>query len=117
MFWRCLCGLGSGWLLLGQIIAPQVAWAEMVSAKDLMVPMRDGVQLATDVYFPGGADAGDNTRFPTILLRTPYDKSVRAESAVKIFVAHGYAVVVQDVRGRYHSEGHWFPLRDDPQDG
>jgi len=90
---------------------------EIISAKDVMISMRDGVQLATDIHRPAGTGASVNTRFPTILLRTPYNKSVRGEAMVRAFVPHGYVLVVQDVRGRYQSEGHWTPLRDDPQDG
>ena len=56
-------------------------------------------------------------KFPVILIRTPYDKAVRVVDLAKIFVPQGYIVIAQDVRGRYHSEGHWRPLRDDPNDG
>lgn len=75
------------------------------------VPMRDGVKLATDVYLPR-----PEGKFPVILTRTPYGRT-RGADAYKAFVAAGYAVVVQDVRGRYESEGRWTPLRDDPADG
>lgn len=83
---------------------------------DVMAPMRDGVKLATDVYLP--ADAKDGDRFPVILVRTPYgkDEEYTVEMA-GFFSAHGYAVVAQDVRGRYKSEGVWRFLNDDGKDG
>jgi putative CocE/NonD family hydrolase len=81
-----------------------------------MVPTRDGIRLATDVYLPGrnGVVTG---RFPAIVERTPYNKASGAESQVRYFVSRGYAVVRQDVRGRYASGGRWRPLRDDGPDG
>jgi len=84
--------------------------------RDVMITARDGVKLATDIYLP--ANEGRNIlHLPTILMRTPYDKAVRAPAFAPYFAAHGYAVVVQDVRGRYHSQGHWNALRDDGADG
>ena len=69
------------------------------------VPMRDGVRLSTDLYFPVGAPEP----LPAILIRTPYDKggfrSAYAADVVRLFVGHGYAVAVQDKRGRFESEG------------
>ena len=82
---------------------------------DVKVPMRDGVKLSADLYLPVGADG---TGYPTVLLRTPYDNN--AESNVKdglYFAMRGYAVVVQDTRGRYDSEGEWFPARNEARDG
>ena len=73
------------------------------AATQHMVRMRDGVRLATDVYLPDGWDSG-----PTILTRLPYDKNSRYVFFDRIaprFNARGYAVVVQDVRGKFRSEG------------
>ena len=86
-------------------------------AKDMMIPMRDGVRLATDVYRPAANGVPIEGRFPALLMRTPYDKTLRAGSFANYFVSHGYVVVVQDVRARYRSQGHWRPLTDDPNDG
>lgn len=87
-------------------------WAIAAFAQTtVMVPMRDGVRLATDIYLPAGEG-----RFPVVLRRTPYNKA-GAAAVAKPFVDAGYAVVMQDVRGRYQSEGRWVPIRDDPQDG
>ena len=77
-----------------------------------MVPMRDGVKLAADVYLPvkrEGAVAGPEGRVPTVLVRTPYGKRVGAETYYR-YVQRGYAVVIQDVRGREDSEGEWLPM-------
>ena len=68
-----------------------------------MVPMRDGVRLATDVYLPDGAGP-----FPAVLVRLPYDKNGRycwMPFLASHFIARGYAFVPQDVRGKFRSEG------------
>jgi putative CocE/NonD family hydrolase len=90
---------------------------DVAEFRDVMVPMRDGVRLATNIYLPARNGAAIAGRFPVILDRTPYNKDVGGPAAAKALVPHGYAVVYQDVRGRYQSEGHWWPLREDPQDG
>jgi putative CocE/NonD family hydrolase len=77
---------------------------------DVSVPMRDGVKLMADVYRPDAEG-----RFPVILQRTPYN---RADPATGVFFAsHGYVVVLQDVRGRYASEGEFYPFRNEGNDG
>jgi putative CocE/NonD family hydrolase len=89
---------------------------EIVVTRDVMLPARDGIRLATNVYVPGrgGATAG---RFPTIVERTPYNKDTAADALTGYFVPRGYAVVMQDIRGRYKSEGRWRPIQDDGPDG
>ncbi len=78
----------------------------IVVAKDVMVRARDGVGLATDVYRPGRDGDWAEGRFPTILCRTPYDKTDKRYTEIAdFFVPHGYAVCLQDVRDRYRSEG------------
>jgi hypothetical protein len=84
--------------------------------KHLMVTMRDGVKLATDVYCPAKDGRVIDGKFPAILERTPYNKDGSAGWA-RLFASHGYVAVAQDVRGRYGSEGRWVPLRDDVADG
>ncbi|MER7177623.1 CocE/NonD family hydrolase [Streptomyces mesophilus] len=72
-------------------------------ARQHMVRMRDGVRLATDVY-----GAGDGGPAPTVLARLPYDKNSRYvffDRIAERFTAHGYVVVVQDVRGKFRSQG------------
>ncbi len=73
--------------------------------------MRDGVILRADVYRP----KADGT-FSVLLERTPYDKSGSAGFGVKA-AARGFVVIVQDVRGRYTSEGEWYPFKNESNDG
>lgn len=69
--------------------------------KNVMVPMRDGIRLATDIYLP----AAQGT-FPAVLVRTPYNKEGSKNDGMA-FAEHGFAFVVQDVRGRFASEGNF----------
>lgn len=73
--------------------------------------MRDGTILYADIYRP--REAG---RFPVLLQRTPYNKSGEVEFGYKAAAA-GYVVIVQDVRGRYTSQGEWYPFKHESQDG
>lgn len=111
-------------LLLSLLSVCPEAWAdyEITTLKDVMVPMRDGVRLATDIYLPAVDGRPAAGRFPVIMERTPYNKAIGSKipgsaAMAKRFVPRGYVLVVQDIRGRYHSEGHWSLLRDDPNDG
>jgi len=76
------------------------------------VPMRDGVRLDTNVFKPAG-----NFRFPVILVRTPYGKGTEPPPGYSVFLDHGYAVVTQDVRGRYASQGIFDALKQEGPDG
>lgn len=86
--------------------------AQSISERDVMVPCRDGVKLAANVFLP----ARDG-RFPAIIERTPYNKDSVSPRLVDYYVSRGYAVVLQDVRGRYHSQGTFSGSRDDGPDG
>jgi len=78
----------------------------LLIAKDIMVPMRDGVRLATDVYRPAQDGEPLPGPFPTILCRTPYNKSDRRYMEIaEFFTPRCYVTVLQDLRGRYQSEG------------
>ncbi|MFN0181194.1 MAG: CocE/NonD family hydrolase, partial [Gemmatimonadales bacterium] len=83
--------------------------------RNVMVPMRDGVRLAADLYRPVGA--GD--RFPVILIRTPYDKERMpfVTGPARFFAGQGYLVVAQDIRGKFQSEGEFAVQMGDPEDG
>ncbi len=111
--------LGRGWIvsnvpaglldpILGAVFGFRVE-------RDVMIPMRDGVHLATNLYLP--------TRrappFGTVLVRLPYDKEVypEARQAALAFVRKGYVVATQDMRGRFRSEGEFAPYRGDSRDG
>jgi len=84
----------------------------LVKHFNLPVPMRDGVRLSANVYL-----ASETARVPAILVRTPYGKGADITPQYRAFVDHGYAVVVQDVRGRYDSEGAFDPLTQEVHDG
>lgn len=77
----------------------------------VMISMRDGVKLATDVSLPYNSG-----KFSTILTRTPYGRKEQGKGLER-FVLAGYASVVQDVRGRFDSEGKALAFLDDAQDG
>jgi hypothetical protein len=85
---------------------------------NVMIEMRDGVKLATDIYFPAGEGP-----FATLLIRTSYNKAAESEafqicaSKADTFNINGYAVVVQDVRGRGDSNGEWIPFFNEDLDG
>jgi len=84
-------------------------------AEQVMVPMRDGVQLATDVYLPDGID-----RAPAILVREPYDKAGRytyLPHVAPYFTGRGYVFVTQDVRGKFRSEGETVAFVHEVDDG
>ncbi|HKT10776.1 MAG TPA: CocE/NonD family hydrolase [Terriglobia bacterium] len=85
-------------------------------AKNVMVPMRDGIHLATDVYFPTRNGARIQGKLPAILERTPYNKD-NSETLAAFYAGHGYVYAAQDTRGRYHSEGVWHMMTDDVNDG
>ena len=74
--------------------------------------MRDGVKLAANIFRPKG-----ESRFPVILMRTPYGKPDEKSGDAKRYTAAGYALIVQDCRGRGKSEGAWDPFRHDAGDG
>jgi hypothetical protein len=90
---------------------------EVVVMMNVMVAMRDGVKLATDIYRPARNGVAVEGKFPVLLDRTPYGKGRVAANAAEYFVPRGYVLVMQDVRGRYQSEGRWRPIVDDPKDG
>jgi putative CocE/NonD family hydrolase len=88
--------------------------------KSIMVPMRDGVRLSTDLYMP--ADA--TVKLGTILMRDPYDKNVATSAGheyrfelLMSFVRKGFVVAIQDTRGRFESEGRYQPGKSGRDDG
>ncbi len=83
---------------------------------NVAVPMRDGVRLFADIYRP----VGDAT-YPTLVLRTPYNKTT-AQSDIGFahpawYASQGYIVLVQDTRGRWASEGEFYPFLNEGEDG
>lgn len=79
--------------------------------RNVKVKMRDGVTLQADIYRPAAEG-----KYPVLLERTPYNKDGASDFAMQA-VARGYIVVVQDVRGRYSSEGEWYPFKYEMNDG
>ena len=89
------------------------SYSTLTVERNVAVPMRDGVNLFTDVYRPAGPGP-----FPTIMQRTPYDKSTGNLGQLMLrAVELGYAVVIQDVRGRFASEGEFMAFVNERNDG
>ncbi len=103
---------------------PQAKYAVRLEPS-VRIPMRDGVRLSTDLYFPVGATGP----LPVVLIRTPYDKNALRPEApgkvlasagglpVQLFVQQGYVLAVQDIRGKFESEGEWRIGADSRKDG
>src|SRR5579872_5614104 len=94
--------------------------AQCVSAADSLavtvergasLQMRDGTVLRADIYRPKAEG-----EFPVLLQRTPYDKNGAFTFGLRA-AALGYVVIVQDVRGRYTSDGEWYPFKHESDDG
>src|ERR1035437_8937944 len=117
-YWRLSLVLAACFSLVTPLRAQAEPRYDVVAMKSVMVAMRDGVKLSTDIYRPAAHGAAAEGKFPVLLERTPYGKGGGpATGAAQYFVSRGYVLVVQDVRGRYQSEGRWRPIVDDPNDG
>ena len=91
---------------------------EVYTERNVMVPMRDGVRLATDIHRPARNGVAVDGAFPVLLQRTPYNKN--GEGLVleaSFFTARGYVAVLQDCRGRYTSEGGFSKYTAEAEDG
>jgi putative CocE/NonD family hydrolase len=86
----------------------------LVFEAGLFVPMRDGVRLCADLHRPAGPGP-----FPALILRTPYGRATDPAELrlARRAVERGYAVLLQDVRGRHGSEGEFVPHRSEGRDG
>ncbi len=117
----------SGYLALALLGFRSRAYAHLPAGRhkvrmlrDVMVRMRDGIRLATDIYLPVSDKHGQ--AFPVLLQRTPYDKREHSPrhgsiEISRLFASHGYAVVIQNVRGRGPSEGKFVKYLPDADDG
>jgi putative CocE/NonD family hydrolase len=85
---------------------------KLIVERNVAVPMRDGVTLRADVYRPEGPGP-----FPVLLQRTPYGKEWSSLDFTLAAAYRGYAVVNQDTRGRWASDGVHYPMRDEFNDG
>lgn len=91
---------------------------DVICDLNMMVKTRDGTGLATDLYFPAINGSKSPGPFPVLLERTPYDKASPTNvSNGKYFARHGYICAIQDVRGRFKSEGEWYPFAKEAPDG
>lgn len=86
----------------------------VVCERHAALRLADGTRLVSDIYLP----AGQTGPWPAILERTPYNKlGANLVLSAKYFASHGYAVVLQDVRGRYESDGEFYPFGNEGPDG
>ena len=91
---------------------------DSVVLPDVLIPARDGVQLAADVYLPALNGRPLDAKFPALVERTPYLKdSIRYARKGHWYARRGYAVVINDVRGRGRSGGQWYPFAKEAPDG
>ncbi len=104
-----------GFVLLSSSLRAQVALEEVdkediIIDQKVMMPMRDGIRLCTDIYRPK-----TKKKVPVVFVKTPYnfnswrdgEASKRVFESAKVYIDKGYAYVVQNERGRYFSEGDW----------
>ncbi len=98
--------------------AAYIPSVEPQGVTEIFVPMRDCVKLATDVHLPVGEPP-----FPCVLARIPYGKRSTTEElgimsiAAELFTSYGFAVIVQDTRGCFQSQGIWHPFINEQNDG
>ncbi len=111
VFWFCfvVAAALSAWGLPQQELDSYVV-------SEAMAPMRDGVRLATDIYRPARGGIAVEGRFPVLLYRSPYNKTGGRKDAIH-YAQQGYVVVAQDCRGRFASEGEFYPFVNEGTDG
>ncbi len=98
----------------------QGSWQQYDVAVEYNVTLRarDGTRLATDIYRPALNGRPVEDRFPALIERTPYDKLRQlGVNSARFFARHGYVVALQDVRGRFASEGEWYAFAHEGPDG
>lgn len=83
----------------------------MQTDRNVMIPMRDGVRLQADVYRPD-----EPGQYPVLVTRTPYGRA-GGVNAANFWAPNGYVVVAQDCRGRFGSEGDYYPIVTEGNDG
>lgn len=91
---------------------PRVSQPATHDKLGVTIPMRDGIRLAADIFLPAGSG-----RWPAVLVRTPYNRKSGASASYRFFVQRGYAVVLEDVRGRYASQGEFNSASQEGPDG
>jgi putative CocE/NonD family hydrolase len=128
-----LIAAAASFLALPRLVgaASKAADYDVSLESDVMVKTRDGIDLATDIYFPALDGKPVAGRFPVLLERTPYGKTVDSRSernasnpkpksraqVAEYFVRNGYIVIYQDCRGRYKSSGEFTKYLSEGFDG
>lgn len=100
------CGLG----LLASIVFAAEPF-EVTIEHGVSTKMRDGIVLRADIYRPKAEG-----KYPVLLQRTPYNKSGGVSFGVRA-ASRGFVTIIQDVRGRYSSEGEWYTFKNESNDG
>ncbi len=100
----------AGLLFFSFVVSASAQEYQVAVEQGMRVKMRDGVSLIADVYRPKAPG-----KFPVLLERTPYNRKDAATGTM--LASHGYVVVLQDTRGRYDSEGEFYPFRYESLDG
>ncbi|MEW6209048.1 MAG: CocE/NonD family hydrolase [Acidobacteriota bacterium] len=108
---RMFCFLLSIFFLTAFAAQAQESGPTVIKEKNVMIPMRDGVRLAANIFRPDASE-----KFTTVLSRTPYGK-VELQAVIEALALRGYAGVCQDARGRFDSEGAWEPFFNESRDG
>src|SRR5580704_3020386 len=102
----------SAFLMLFAAVAFAADRYDVTVEPGVTMKTRDGVTLRADIYRPK-----TEGKFPVLLQRTPYNKGDGESDFGKRAAAEGYIVIIQDVRGRYTSEGKWYPFKNESNDG
>jgi len=108
---KILCLFVTNIIALPSLLALGQATPDVVAEYNVSMQTRDGVTLRADIFRLSG-----DGKYPVLLERTPYDKKGETDFGRRA-AAHGYVVVVQDVRGRYASDGEWYPFKHESADG
>ena len=111
MLKKPLCLFAFAFTLLPCLASLSQTDSQIAIETNVIMKTRDGVGLKADIYRPVS-----DGNFPVLLQRTPYNKD-NASDFARAAVARGFMVVVQDVRGRYSSEGEWYPFKYETDDG
>ncbi|MFN8354554.1 MAG: CocE/NonD family hydrolase [Spirosomataceae bacterium] len=100
--------------LYGQVV--ENSSADVLIQKNILVPMRDGIKLSCNLYFPAKDGQRLEGKFPVLLCRSPYDLIAQDELSKRL-TRKGYILVLNYVRGRFASEGTWGLMTHDSEDG
>lgn len=84
----------------------------VIEELDVKIAMRDGVRLSANIFRPDAPG-----KFPALLMRTPYNNGGSDSPNGNFFAPYGYAIVIQNTRGRFESEGVFDPLQMEALDG